>query len=315
MNWLCFITSLPTENATLRQRAWRALKSSGAAVLRDGVYLLPDLLGNRTLLDGIAQDVLTGGGTAMVLDTVEPSGADFNSLFNRSEEYAVLLLDLAKAASDLTPVSVQDVLKQARKLRKSFDQLSQIDFFPGQEKAQAEAALVELEGDCARLISPDEPHAVVSAISSLSLADYQGRTWATRAKPWVDRLATAWLIRRFIDPKARILWLKSPKDCPKDALGFDFDDATFSHVGAKVTFEVVAASFGLTEPALQRLGLLVHYLDVGGVQPPEAVGVEAALEGLSSTITDDDQLLALASAIFDGLLTTFKKPADKGVKP
>jgi len=73
MNWLCFITSLPTENATLRQRAWRALKSSGASVLRDGVYLLPDLLGNRALLDGIVKDVLTGGGTAMVLDTVEPS--------------------------------------------------------------------------------------------------------------------------------------------------------------------------------------------------------------------------------------------------
>ena len=314
MNWLCFITSLPTENATLRQRAWRALKTSGASVLRDGVYLLPDLLGNRALLEGIAQDVLSGGGTAMVLDTVEPSRANFKNLFNRSEGYAALLVELAKAAGDLTPVSVQDVLRQARKLRKSFDQISQIDFFPGQEKAQAETALIELEGDCARLMSPDEPHAAVGAVSSLRIADYQGRIWATRAKPWVDRLATAWLIRRFIDPKARILWLKRPKDCPRDALGFDFDGAPFSHVGAKVTFEVVAASFGLMEPALQRLGLLVHYLDVGGVQPPEAVGVEAALEGLSSAIADDDQLLALASAIFDGLLTTFQKPADKGVK-
>jgi len=315
MNWLCFITSLPTENATLRQRAWRALKSSGASVLRDGVYLLPDLLSNRILLDGIAQDVLSGGGTAMVLDTVEPSGTDFKSLFNRSEEYAALLAELGKAAGELTPVSAPDVLKQARKLRKTFDQLSQIDFFPGQERSQTETVLVELEGDCARLISPDEPHAAVGAISSLNIGDFQGRTWATRAKPWVDRLATAWLIRRFIDSNARILWIKSPKDCPKDALGFDFDGARFSHVGAKVTFEVVAASFGLMEPAIQRLGLLVHYLDVGGVQPPEAVGVEAALEGLSTTITDDDQLLNLASTIFDGLLTTFQKPADKGAKP
>lgn len=314
MNWLCFITSLPTENATLRQRAWRALKSSGASVLRDGVYLLPDLLGNRALLDGIVKDVLTGGGTAMVLDTVEPSGADFKSLFNRSEEYASLLHDLAKTAADLTPVSVHDALKQARKLRKTFDQLSQIDFFPGQERAQAESALLELEGDCARLISPDEPHAANGAISALNIADYQGRTWATRAKPWVDRLATAWLVRRFIDPQARIIWLKSLKDCPKDALGFDFDGAQFSHVGTKVTFEVVATSFGLQDQALQRLGLLVHYLDVGGVQPAEAVGVEAALEGLSSTITDDDQLLTLASAIFDGLLTTFQKSTGNGDK-
>lgn len=307
MNWLCFIISLPTENATLRQRAWRALKSSGASVLRDGVYLLPDLLGNRTVLDGIAQDVLTGGGTAMVLNTMEPSGADFNSLFNRSADYATLLLDLSKAAGELTPISVQDVLKQVRKLRKAFDQLSHIDFFPGQERAQAESALVELEGDCARLISPDEPHAAVGAIPSLSVADYQGRTWATRAKPWVDRLATAWLIRRFIDPEARILWLKSSKDCPKSALGFDFDGATFSHVGTKVTFEVVAASFGLMNPALQRLGLLVHYLDVGGVQPPEAVGIESALSGLRDSISDDDQMLALASAIFDGLMASFEK--------
>ncbi|NDD11676.1 MAG: chromate resistance protein [Betaproteobacteria bacterium] len=315
MNWLCFITSLPTENATLRQRAWRALKSSGASVLRDGVYLLPDLLGNRTLLDGIAQDVLSGGGTAMVLDTVGPSGGDFKSLFNRSEEYAALLAELGKAAGELTPVSAPNVLKQARKLRKTFDQLNQIDFFPGQERAQTESALVELEGDCARLMSPDEPHAASGAISALSIADYQGRTWATRAKPWVDRLATAWLIRRFIDPQSRILWLMSPKDCPNDALGFDFDGATFSHIGSRVTFEVVAASFGLTDAAINRLGLLVHYLDVGGVQPPEAVGVEAALEGLSSTITDDDQLLALASGIFDGLLTTFQKPTAKGAKP
>ncbi len=314
MNWLCFITSLPTENATLRQRAWRALKSSGASVLRDGVYLLPDLLGNRALLDGIVKDVLTGGGTAMVLDTVEPSGADFKSLFNRSEEYASLLHDLAKTAADLTPASMHDALKQARKLRKTFDQLSQIDFFPGQERAQAESALLELEGDCARLISPDEPQAASGAISALNIADYQGRTWATRAKPWVDRLATAWLVRRFIDPQARIIWLKSLKDCPKDALGFDFDGAQFSHVGTKVTFEVVATSFGLQDQALQRLGLLVHYLDVGGVQPAEAVGVEAALEGLSSTITDDDQLLTLASAIFDGLLTTFQKSTGNGAK-
>lgn len=316
MNWLCFITSLPTENATLRQRAWRALKSSGSSVLRDGVYLLPEQGSNRSILEGIAQDVIAGGGTALVLDTVEPKGENFSGLFNRSEEYAALLAEISNAATTLSPVSVRDVLKQARKLRKSFEQLSQVDFFPGPSRAQVDAALTELEIDCARLISPEEPHAAAGAILVLNVEDYQGRIWATRARPWVDRLATAWLIRRFIDPQAKIIWLKRPKDCPKNALGFDFDGAVFSHVGSKVTFEVVAASFGLTDPAINRLGLLVHYLDVGGVQPSEAVGVEATLDGLRSTIADDDQLLSLACAMFDGLLTSFQKsPTGKESRP
>jgi hypothetical protein len=115
------------------------------------------------------------------------------------------------------------------------------------------------------------------------------------------------LIRRFIDPQARILWLDAPGDCPADALGFDFDGATFSHVGSRVTFEVLIESFALTQPALARLGLLVHFLDVGGIQPPEAAGVESVLAGLREGISDDDQLLAAALAIFDGLLASFNR--------
>lgn len=87
----------------------------------------------------------------------------------------------------------------------------------------------------------------------------------------MDRLASAWLIGRFIDPSARFLWLASPDDCPDEALGFDFDGATFTHVEEKVTFETLLASFDLDSPALLRLGKLVHYLDVGDIsrrKPP-----------------------------------------------
>ena len=101
--------------------------------------------------------------------------------------------------------------------------------------------------------------------------------WVTRAECHVDRTACAWLIRRCIDPEARFLWLKSAADCPKKAVGFDFDGAAFSHVGARVTFETLLAAFDLETPALRRLGVLVHGLDAGGVQPPEAVGVECVL--------------------------------------
>jgi hypothetical protein len=185
--------------------------------------------------------------------------------------------------------------------------LCDIDFFPGQAQSQLSSALNDLEQTCANALSPHEPRTNSGSIAALQIKDYQGRVWATRSRPWVDRLASAWLIRRFIDTSATITWLKNPEDCPKNALGFDFDGATFSHVDSRVTFEVLAASFGLTSPAVVRLGLLIHYLDVGGVQPAEACGIESLLQGLRQTIEDDDQLLATASTVFDGLLFAFQQ--------
>ena len=309
MKLLALILSLPTENATARQRAWRSLKASGAAVLRDGVYLMPEREDCRANLDGLASDVRDAGGAAHVLRVEEPEGANFTDLFDRGEDYAAVLGEIVHVRSVLTAGTVQDTLKQVRKLRKAFASLVEIDFFPDEAQQQTDKALQELELACARALSPDEPHAMAGVIALLHSSDYQGRTWATRQRPWVDRLASAWLIRRFIDPQARILWLACPGDCPADALGFDFDGATFSHVGSRVTFEVLAASFGLEQPAIARLGLLVHYLDVGGVQPPEAAGIESVLAGLRETLTQDDQLLTTSSAIFDGLLASF----DEGV--
>lgn len=305
--YLSLITSLPTENATARMRAWRALKASGAAVLRDGVYLLPERDACRNTLEAIAADVLSGGGTALVLRVEEPHDARFMELFDRSQDYSELLANAATLRAALTPDTVLDVLKQIRKVRKTFANLADIDFFPGEAQRQTDATLQELELAAARVLAPDEPHPVNATLSLLAVNQYQGRTWATRRRPWVDRLACAWLIRRFIDPQARLLWLASPGDCPADALGFDFDGATFSHVGSRVSFEVLLASFGLEQAALKRLGALVHYLDVGGVQPPESAGIESVLAGLREAITDDDQLLATASSVFDGLLTAFQK--------
>jgi hypothetical protein len=305
--WLSLIISLPTENATVRMRAWRALKASGAAVLRDGVYLMPERDQCRVTMERLAADVLEGGGTALVLRIEEPTEATFVALFDRSDDYAALLRDVGQARDAVTSDTARDLLKQARKLRKSFAGIAEIDFFPGEAQRQADVALRDLELACSRALAPDEPHAVAGAIPRLVAASYQGRTWATRRRPWVDRLASAWLIKRFIDAQARIEWLARPEDCPADALGFDFDGATFSHTDGLVTFEVLLASFGLAQPSLVRLGLLVHCLDVGGIQPAEAAGVESVLDGLREAIADDDQLLAAAHAVFDGLLANFSK--------
>ncbi|MBI3143747.1 MAG: chromate resistance protein [Pseudogulbenkiania sp.] len=306
-SWLLLITTLPTENATARMRAWRALKASGAAVLRDGVYLLPDRPPCVETLTAVAADVQSKGGTAYVLPVGAPGTEAFPVLFDRRDDYAGLLAEVARLRGALSADNVHDTLKQTRKLRKAYAGLVEIDFFPGEAQRQADAALGELELQASRVLSPDEPHGLAGTIPRRAVGDYRGRLWATRRRPWVDRLASAWLIRRFIDRDARFVWLGTPADCPSDALGFDFDGASFSHVGAKVTFEVLLASFGLEQAALRRLGALVHYLDTGGVQPVEAAGVERVLAGLHAAIPDDDQLLLAASGIFDGLLAAFEK--------
>ncbi|WIM06384.1 MAG: chromate resistance protein [Candidatus Nitricoxidivorans perseverans] len=156
-----------------------------------------------------------------------------------------------------------------------------------------------------------EPRAGTGEIRRLAAADFQGRTWATRKNLWIDRMASAWLISRFIDRKAKFLWIDSPKKCPKSALGFDFDGAAFTHVGSRVTFEVLMASFGLdTDPALAKIGAIVHCLDVGGVSVPEAAGVEAVLGGLRAAAPDDDRLLTESRRVFDGLYDNFRKVND-----
>lgn len=305
--WLELVITLPTANATVRMRIWRMLKGAGAAVLRDGVYLLPERDDCRSTLAAAAAEVQAAGGSAYLLRVEESEGVPFAALFDRTADFAVLLDDVDQLRRTLSGATAAECLRQVRKLRRSFAALAGVDFFPGAAQAQAETALGELEQAAAGILAPDEPHPVAGAIPRRRVEDYRGRVWATRRRPWVDRLACAWLIRRCIDPQARFLWLESPADCPPEALGFDFDGAAFTHVGARVSFEVLLASFGLDRPALRRLGALVHYLDVGGVEPAEASGVACVLAGQRAAIADDDALFVVAAGVFEGLLIAFER--------
>lgn len=314
MSWLMLITSLPSENTAVRQRLWRALRAAGAGVLRDGVYLMPDRPACGETLDSLTTTVRDHGGQAHLLRVAASNHDDFSHLFDRSADYAALLAAIIALRQALTPDTAVDVLRRLRKLRRTLTHLTGIDFFPHAARHQIEPELRALELACAQAQAPDEPHATSAGIVRLRREEFQGRLWATRQRPWVDRLASGWLIRRHIDPQARLLWLSSPATCPAEALGFDFDGARFTHTQTRVTFEVLAESFGLSTPALARLGRLVHFLDVGGVEPPEAVGVSSVLAGLRTSLTDDDQLLAAAGTVFDGLLCRFEaeaNPADR----
>lgn len=304
--------TLPSQSPTSRTRAWRQLKGCGAAVLRDGVYVLPAAPRHEEALLEIAREIEAAGGTAELLHLQardEVQEQRFQGLFERQAEYAALLEELHILQAE-SPAGLPLQERQLRKLRRQFEELAAIDFFPGEAQAQARRGIEGAEARLAALLSPDEPTAAQRSIARLEKKDYQKRTWATRARPRIDRLASAWLILRHIDPKAKFLWLASPAECPAEALGFDFDGAAFTHVDGRVTFETLLASFGLEEgAALSRLGRLVHFLDVGGIPEPEGSGLAAILEGLRQQEADDDRLLAVALPIFDALALHFNPSA------
>ena len=306
--WLVFLMSQPGKSPTPRIRLWRLLKGLGAAVLRDGVYLLPDREPLRQALAAQVQGVQTLGGAAYVL-TVEPvttTDADFRVLFDRREDYAALLTTIAQVRATLAETPDVQARRLLQQVHRDYEALAAIDYFPGPAQAYTAQALADAEAAVTRYFSPDEPQPLQMGIRHLERTAYRGKQWATRQRVWVDRVASAWLIRRFIDPDARFLWLQTPQDCPADAMGFDFDGAAFTHTGQRVTFEVLVASFALeTDPVLARMGVLVHTLDVGGVPVPEAAGFEAILTGVRASGADDDQMLAAMMPVLDALYTAF----------
>lgn len=313
--WLLLVVSLPTQGATARMRIWRALKANGCTALRDGAYLLPAGPAREQVLQDLADECMREGGSAWLM-SVQPRSSDevriYRDLFDRSEEYAELRKSWKDANRTLMSLAIPELTRVQRRLQREYDAVRAIDFFPAESGAEAEAAWGDLNKRIQQVLSPDEPHETEGRVPRLEATRYQGRTWATRHRLWVDRVASAWLIKRFIDRDARFRWLAKPSDCPKSALGFDFDGATFKHVGDRVTFETLMASFGLEDDvALMRVAALVHQLDVGGEPVPEASGFEAVMAGARERLPDDDALLAEMSGVLESLYAHFERDATR----
>jgi len=297
------VLSLPTRNSTTRMRVWRALKDSGCGVLRDGVYVLPAGAPGARVLPEIESAIRSAGGFAMTVELKLGSAgqlAQVRNLFDRSADYGALVASVGAAKSALQRLGARKAQTAVQRLRRSFDRLSGIDFFPGEAHRQAAGAVSALERQFQEAYSRGEPRPSGRRPKRLNGARYQRRVWATRKDLWVDRLASAWLIKRFIDRDARFAWIDRPRDRPRGAVGFDFDGAEFTHAGDRVTFEVLIASFGLEhDAALAAIGAAVHFLDVGGIPVADAKGLETVLRGIKEKARSDDALLAEAMRILD----------------
>jgi hypothetical protein len=305
--WSALFLTLPTQPSAVRLRVWRALKTLGCGSLRDGVYVLPE--SQADLFDPLVTEVRSHGGQASVLELStrdDLQRAEVLAMFDRADAYGQWRTEVQSLAGALPGLEETEARRRWRGIVEALQALRRIDYYPGAAAEQAQTELDAVRKMLDARFSRGEPVAQAPhGIPRLDVRKFQGKRWATRARPWVDRLACAWLIRRFVDPEARFVWLADPAGAtpaPRGAIGFDYDGARFTHVGSRVSFEVLAASFGLdADPRLQRIARAVHFLDIGGIPVPEAAGLEAVLSGLREVHADDDHLTAAAAAVFDAL--------------
>ena len=296
--WLLLIAQLPTEDPAARMRVLRTLESLGAAVIREGAYLLPFTPGNQQSLEALADYVAKGTGTAHVLQAAAGSPAQHETLtrlFDRSARYEALIktvesLRVSFGHSD--PAAISRVL---HKQQREFDAIAALDFFPTQTQTRAKEALAEGEAEVRKLLFPNQSKAAIDTTQHMLR-----RTWATRKPLWADRLACAWLIRRFVDPEATLLWLEKGAAAPAEAIGFAYEGAPLGNSESGVTYEEMLARFHLaSNAALARIGTIVHFLEVRGDPVPEAAGVQTLLQGAVRRSTDENDLLREAEKTFD----------------
>jgi hypothetical protein len=309
--WLLLITNLPGQNQTLRMRIWRGLKAAGAALMRDGVYVLPESPDFRRVFEELAREIRAVGGSVHILHFEADSSEQQNNLialFDRTADYQEFIARLQAWRKTLSRLSELEARRTLAPINRDAAATAATDLFPGKPREQLHAALAEARAALNARFSPDEPHPAHRNIPRREIKDFQGRTWATRKRMWIDRVCSAWLIRRFIDPEAKLVWLKDIKRKPKHALGFDFNGAEFTHVDSKVTFEVLLTSFGLDQDlALARLGSLVHFLDVGGIPVAEAAGFAAIVAGARAIHADDQALLNSVTPMLNSLYQSYRQ--------
>jgi hypothetical protein len=309
--WLLLVHQLPPHPSNLRVRTWRRLQQIGALPVKQAVYVLPDTATTREDFEWLKAEITSAGGEATVFSAASIDNwtdVELVDTFKRARQkaYDALAGDVERALKHRSKSSRSAAPGRTRGIdsfRQQLAAIERIDFFGSPGRERVDALLQQLEEP-----PLDAAGRAATSVSPRDRRTYRGRTWVTRPRPGVDRMASSWLIRRFIDPQARFAFADDRKRVPAGAILFDMFGVELSHHGDRCTFETLCSTFGLETPTLTRLAEVVHDLDLkdGRYGAPETPALGALVDGLQRAHRDDDDLLARGMAMFEALYLSFE---------
>jgi hypothetical protein len=295
-SWLLLLFSLPTNRNTERVAVWRRLKKMGAVQIKTSTYLLPDEPPQYEQFQWLAQQIRDYGGDSTLVRAHEIEALTKEkvvSLFNtaRDKEYVELRKALQSFIARRKKSDAEFAAAELERLTKQFRELRQIDFFDSPRGH-----------DVAMLLRRAEGPRRSAKLQTLDVRQYRGKTWLTRPRPEIDRVGSAWLISKFIDPKARFVFAPTARAVP-EAIPFDMLDAEFSHHGNCCTFETLVKRFAILDKALTKIGEMIHDADLDDAkfQRVECVGIDRVLKGWAKKGLPDEEILRRGFECFDAL--------------
>lgn len=310
--WLLLMHQLPPKPDYLRVKIWRRLQALGAVAIKSSVYILPRSEPALEDFQWLQKEIEAAGGTASICEAGFVSGLDsgqIRALFNAARDADFRQLaeeagEMSEGGGELSPEARAELETRLRRLKRRLQQIDMLDFFNAPARAEAELRLAALE---ARLRPTGKLEGRTRGDAPLK--GLPGRTWVTRRGIYVDRMASAWLIRGFIDHEAKFKFVDARSYKPKrNHLRFDMVEAEYTHDGDRCTFEVLLQHFALDDPALVAIAEIVHDIDLkdGKFARAETAGIAELIAGIAAQYTDDEERLAAAAILFGALYARFR---------
>src|SRR6266478_1509910 len=304
--WLLLLYGLPAKGNSARVSLWRKLKKYGAIQLKTSAYVLPDRPEHYERFQWLATEIKESGGEATLIRVAQIEGlADQQivQMFNeaRATEYKEVSQACQALLNGRKKGKETELAAEFGRQQRRFREIKEVDYFKSPAADDTQMVLQRLE----KILTP---RGRAASQPRLAAKDFQGRTWLTRPRPGIDRAGSGWLVRRFIDPKAKFVFGTEPSKHPK-ALPFDMADVEFSHHSDDCTFETLVKRFGIEDKAVLKIAEMVHDADLedGRYQRTECIGINCVLTGWAKSTMTDAELLTKGIECFEGLYQGLRK--------